>query len=435
MNLNEILMKDPASLSQEEIDYLRQNWSRLSTEEQGKFNDVVNPADSQKAMTELVQREIQDNIQKMMNKASEELLSNFKKGVEESRAKFLATGVKQGDEKANNVTRSFIKHLAKHEYSKARELTKAVTNGNGGVAPDDSEAGYLVPEELMAEVKRLQENQYGLARRDMFYLPFSGPGNERKIPTLSGSVMVYWVDEKAKIKSSKPKFSLVTQTLKKLAGAVILSNEILEDSAIDLNGLVAKLFVEAVNKEEDIQFFAGTGSPWTGVLNNTSVASVNQVSGDVNQLTADDFLDMIDKMPTSGLAGAKFYMHRSILTVVRKLKDEQGQYIFQKPTEGQPGTIWDYAYETSDAFPARADVTTGKAYVLFANLKNTTVLGDKGQLRMTVLDQATMTDDDGETIVNLAEQDLVAVRIVERVGYVITLPEAIVVLKASATVS
>jgi hypothetical protein len=49
-------------------------------------------------------------------------------------------------------------------------------------------------------------------------------------------------------------------------------------------------------------------------------------------------------------------------------------------------------------------------------------------MRTKLLDQATLTDSDGQTEINLAEQDMLALRIVERVGYVVALPAALTVL-------
>lgn len=436
MDLNAILKKDPASLTAEEIAVVKANWERLTDEEKAKFDSVVNGSQdtSAEGVKTLLAKQIADAAEKLGNQASEEVLSNFKKGIEASRSKAALAGP-QGDRKANESTRKFLRALRSKNFAEAKELSKkTVSTDINGEEPFDSDAGYLIPEELLAEIKRVQQVGYGIARSEMQNLPFSGANNTRKIPTLSSSVILNWVEEGGKIASSKPKFGVVTQTLKKLAGTVILTNEIIEDSAIDLAGLIAKLFAEATQKEEDLQFFNGSGTPWTGILKNTAVNIVTQTSGDVNQLTADDLLDMIDATPSGALAGAKFYFHRTILSVLRKLKDEQGQYIYQRPQDGTPGQIWDYPYLTVEAFPARSTVTTNTKYILFGNLKNTCVFGDKGGMRIMFLDQATLTDDDGETVVNLAEQDMVATRITERVGYVVVLPEGLTVLKASATV-
>jgi HK97 family phage major capsid protein len=411
--------KDEATLTEEE----KAQITAYEAENGEKEMDI-------EAVKALVNSHVQDALASKVNEISDGIVAKFMKGAAAQRSKAIDTGKKEVDTKGE-TTRLFMKALLKGD----KEACKALTTSTSGSSPDDADAGLLIPTELRNEVLRIAETQYGLARRDMFYLPFSGPGNSRVIPALGTSVSVFWTGEGVKKSSTQPKFSVVTQTLAKLAAIVPFTEEILEDSAINLTTLVATLFAEAVSKEEDIQFFAGTGSPWTGILNNGTVNKIVQASGAATQLTADDLLDMIDGTPTGALPGAKFYFHRTVLSVIRKLKTKDGIYIFQQPGNGLPGTIWNYPYETSDAFPTLASVKDGDQYVLFGNLKQGAVFGDKQQLRVKLLDQATITDSDGSTVINLAEQDMVALRIVERVGYVIALPAALTVLEADAYIS
>jgi HK97 family phage major capsid protein len=431
--LKEVLAKNPADLTDEEKAFLKENIANLNDNEKATFAEVLKGDDDEEekmdidAVKKMVSKHIEDNLAKKVDEISDSILAKFKTGVEKQR-KNAINGGDNGEDKGKDTTRLFMKALLRGD----KEACKALTTSTTGTSPDDADAGLLIPTELRAEVLRIAETQYGLARRDMMYLPFSGPGNTRTIPTLGTSVTVKWTDEGEKKTSTQPKFSIVTQTLKKLAAIVPLTEEILEDSAINLTQLLGALFAEAVSKEEDLQFFAGTGAPWTGILNNGLVNKVVQASGAASQLTADDLLDMIDATPTGALAGAKFYFHRTILSVLRKLKGSDGQYIYQAPANGLPGTIWNYPYETSDAFPALSTVTDGDQYILFGNLKQGAIFGDKQQLRVKLLDQATITDSDGSTVINLAEQDMVALRIVERVGYVVALPAALTVLEADA---
>lgn len=431
MKIKELLAKNPSELSDAEKSFLKSHVAEMSAEEKVKFADVL--ADEKSldidAVKALLASEAGEAVLKKFDAIAEQIVKKFQTGAEDMRAKALETGAKKVEGQEN--TRAFMKALIAGDKIAA----KALTTSTSGEDPDDSQAGLLIPTELRNEVLRIAENQYGLARRDMFYLPFSGPGNSRTIPTLGTSVSVFWTGEGAKKKSTQPKFNLVTQTLKKLAAIVPMTEEILEDSLINLNTLLGQLFAEAIAKEEDIQFFAGTGSPWTGLLNTAGLNSVTQASGDATQITADDLLDMIDATPSGALNGAKFYMHRTVFSQLRKLKTTDGIYIVQSPTGTTPGTIWNYPYELSDAFPALADVSTGEAYVLFGNLKQGAIFGDKQSIRIKLLDQATISDTDDETVINLAEQDMVALRIVERVGYVVALATAMTVLKASATES
>lgn len=423
MNKDEILKIPVADRTAEQVAFL----------EEHKDDEKALNIEEVKA---LLSKEAGEILTKKIDSIAGELVSKFVEGAKEERAKALATGAKEV--KGQDKTRAFMKALLAGDKIGA----KALTTSDSGSDPDDAQAGLLIPVELRNEVLRIAQTQYGLARRDMFYLPFSGPGNTRTIPTLGTSVNVFWTGEGAKKRSTQPSFALVTQTLKKLAAIVPMTEEILEDSLINLNQLLGQLFAEAIAKEEDIQFFTGTGSPWTGLLNNGQLNQVAQASGDATQLTADDLLDMIDATPTGALNGAKFYFHRSVLSVIRKIKTVDGVYIFQQPNGTLPGSIWNYPYETSDAFPAVGDVGTGDPYILFGNLKQGAIFGDKQSIRIKLLTEATVGDTNGsesgsetQTSINLAEQDMVALRIVERVGYVVALPKAMTVLKASATES
>ncbi len=427
MNLKDILAKKLAELTAEEKAFLKEHASELTDEQKTAF--AIDDDDESKGMDieevkALVSASVQDAIAKKVDSISEEIVSKFTAGVASQRAKILKGNEVKKDEKADAKTREFMKALFAGEIARA----KALTDSTSGASPDDAQAGLTIPTELRNEVLRIAEKQYGLARRDMFYLPFSGPGNSRNVPALGTSVSVFWTGEGAKKKGTQPKFNLVAQTLKKLAAIVPMTEEILEDSAINLTSLLGQLFAEAIAKEEDIQFFAGTGAPWTGILNNGSVNIVYQTTGGIAHLTADDLLNMQDATPTGALNGAKYYMHRTVLSVIRKLKDLNGNYIYQNPGQGQPATIWNYPVELSDAFPAAADVVDGSPYILFGNLKQAAIFGDKQQIRAKMLDQATVTDTDDQTAINLAEQDMVALRIVERVGYVLALPKAVTVL-------
>lgn len=384
--------------------------------------------DEEKAMEALISKKIGERIDAI----SDKLAAKFLDGVKEQRKKVLDTKiVKPNSEEKGAKTREFMKAL----FSNDRQYLKDVS----GIT--DTAGGYLIPDELRSEILRVAEFNYGLARRDMRYLPFTGPGNDRRIPALGSSVSVTWTDEAAKKSSTAPTFDIVTQTLKKLAAIVPMTEEILEDSTIDLVALVGQLFAEAVAKEEDIQFFNGTGSPWTGILRNGSVNTVVISGTNPATVTADDLLAMIDATPSGALAGAKFYMNRTVFSKIRKLRSDggggagTGPYIVEGPVGTTPATLWGYPVELSDAFPAVTVTGNSRPFILFGNLKLAAIFGDKQQLRVKLLDQATVRNTGNSADLNLAQQDMVAIRIVERVGYVLALPRAVTVLKTSGSSS
>lgn len=369
----------------------------------------------------------QDELNNLISKTVDEMLvAKFQEKAEEQREKILENKevVNEKTKTADEKTKEFFKAL----FNDDREQLKALTTSSS----DTPKAGYTIPTELMNEVLRFSE-VYGLARRKMRYLPFTGAGNSRTIPKLGSSVSVYWTDEGVAKTSTQPVFDKVTQTLKKLAAIVPMTEELLEDTGINLTALIGELIAEEVAKAEDTQFLAGTGSPWTGVLNNANCVQHAITATSIANLTADDLLNLTDKITGSKKVGAEFYWHPSITSIIRKLKDDQKRYILEGPSAGKPGTVWGFNYNETEVLPGLTDDAANKKFIFFGNLNKCAILGDKQQIQVKILDQATITDTDGETAINLAEQDMVALRFVERVGYVLALPEGISVLKTGTS--
>ena len=127
-------------------------------------------------------------------------------------------------------------------------------------------------------------------------------------------------------------------------------------------------------------------------------------------------------------------MHRTILSYIRKLKDDEGRYIYVPPLGREPATVNGYPIVKAEAFPSKADSAANTPFVLFGNLKKAAWVGYKGSMRVKLADQATVRNTADDADLNLFEQDMTALRVVERVGYVVVLPKAVSVLKtASAT--
>ena len=299
---------------------------------------------------------------------------------------------------------------------------------------DTEQGAYLVPELLLAEVNRWVITA-GLARRDMRYLPFSGPGKERVIPFLLQNVVVDWVDQGGIKPKSKPYIGKVTQTLEKLAVIVPMTEEVVEDTAIDLVALCGQLIGEAFAEEEDRLFFAGdtgAGDPFDGVINAAGVVTV-----DLTGTLLPEQLDPLSfAIPSAAMAGGKFYMHRQTLSVLRTLRadllapgDGLGGYLVQAPTvSGQPYSIWGFPVELTDALPAYSVAADDDMFAFFSNLSKSCVYGEKMGIRTKILTEATLSDINGDPV-NLAERDMIALRAYKRVGYVPVLPDGIVVFQ------
>lgn len=356
---------------------------------------------------------------------------NLKKGVMDSLLKELPNrkDIFGGDKKDAKA------ELAESK-EKSAEFIKAVFNGDvekvkSMTVGTGADGGYLVPDYFGTEIIRLVST-YGVVRRNARVYPVSG--TTVKLPTI-GSVTAYRIAEKGVKTASKATVAQVTITIKKLACFIVVSDELLADATGVTVDLLAELAGEAIALKEDEWGLLGLGAG-EGIFQNTSVPVVTMAVGKDTyaEATADDLLDLQSAINENALAGAKYYMSLSVFNAFRKLKDTTGQYIVQSPAGGQPATIWNAPVELSAVMPKTSDGSqASKKFVAFANLRYM-ILADRQQYTVDVSNQATVVDDDGSTAINLFQQDMSAVRVVERIDIELAQADkAFAVLKTAAT--
>lgn len=347
--------------------------------------------------------------------------------------------------KERQLTNKWIRSLFKKDVEGMKKISAELKFSPFGHTGTDTtqdnyleQGSYTIPELFQNEIFRYAK-QFGVARRDMRYLPFSGPGNERRLMRENSAVVISWVDEAGTKPVTSGRIGKVTQTLKKLAAIALFTDEVLEDSAVDLISYTAMVFAEKIAEAEDTVFFTGStlaGDPFNGVLNASDVTLYPLVATKKPaDLTVDDLNKALYSIPSERRAGASWYMSSEMFGHAQRLKDDYGQYLIQQPTGTAPASIWGYPVVISDVLPGLKDGASDWGFdvpfMFFANLNRTCVYGDKGGVQMKMLEEATITDGDSNTI-SLAQNDMTGIRIVKRVGYVPVLPEGIVVFTTGA---
>lgn len=305
--------------------------------------------------------------------------------------------------------------------------------------------GYVVDRELSAEIRTLI-TEYGVARREFMAVQLSK--NSYTANALATDVTVYWVDEGSAIGSTQVVLGKEDLELKKLGAIATLTSELLGDEEIDLFDFIAQRVAEGFAKAEDQAFFIGDGTStyggFTGILNATDVnevvmgevASEAAASNDAfTDLDADDLLDMQDASPQVVAANGKYYMHRSIKNLVRKLKDSQGMPIYQNISDGGPNTIWGRPVVEVEVMPSSTDSAADTAFVAYGDLRRGCILGYKGAISVKRFDSGVVRNVANSADINLITTDREAIRWTERVGYVRIQPTAITVLKTATTES
>jgi HK97 family phage major capsid protein len=308
---------------------------------------------------------------------------------------------------------------AKEAKEKSAEFIKAHMAGDSAQLKSlstgtDADGGYLVPENFSNEIIRIAPT-YGVVRRDARNYGVSDAGNSTKLPTI-GSVSVSRVSEKGAIPAVQPTTGQISIDIKKLAGITPMANELLQDAGPDTVDILTMLYAEAFAKAEDTWGFAGLAAG-EGIFQNADVPvlTLDATNTSYTDVTLDDMLAALDLLDDDAAGNAKWYMTFSMFNHFRGLKDADGRYLLQHPTDGRPATIWNLPIQLVRVMPRTTDGSqAGKKFLAVGDLSYM-LFADKKEYSFNISQQATIKDVDGTTPINLWEQDMSAVRVIERI--------------------
>ena len=217
----------------------------------------------------------------------------------------------------------------------------------------DSEGGYLVPDEFERTlVEALQEENIF---RQLATIITTSSG-DRKIPVVATKGTASWVDEEGAIPESDDAFGQVSIGAYKLATMIKVSEELLNDSVFNLEQYIAKEFGRRIGAKEEEAFFVGDGiGKPTGIFNTTGGAGVGITTASASAITIDEIMDLFYSLKSPYRKNAVFVTNDATVKSIRKLKDGNGQYLWQPSvTAGQPDTILNRPLKTSAYVPAIA---------------------------------------------------------------------------------
>lgn len=382
----------------------------------------------EKTLTELLSK----GLEGVQGNLSEALDAKIAKFFEENKISSKGFPISAGEtgEEGQKYAKigSFIKSILKGDV---QTLTKGMTEGT------DSAGGYLVPEEFNAEVMRIAAD-YGLVAK--FAQKFSMGTDTLNVPLSTGSVSVYWPGEAANGTAVTPTFGNAQLQAKDLVGITISSNQLLSDSKVDVIKFLMGIFAEAFAGEMDNQAFNGTGSPFTGIFQDSGVSVVTMTTGQDTfaETKLTDVRDLISNVPTSCLPTSAFYMHPLTWGLIQKIQENsqtiaaiQNQLINVGVGQTEVGmlrahgSLWGYPVYLSDKIVSTTAVST--KFIAFGSMQKGVFLGDRAQTAMDISKEATISG------VNLFQSNQSAVRITQRVALKVALPTAFAVLKTATS--
>ncbi len=102
--------------------------------------------------------------------------------------------------------------------------------------------------------------------------------------------------------------------------------ELIEDSAIDLPSLLGSMLGERLGRIGNTKQTTGTGAGPEGI---TVGAATGVTTASATAIAADEVIELIHSVDPAYRMGAGFMMHDNILLELRKLKDGEGNYLWQ----------------------------------------------------------------------------------------------------------
>ncbi|SDJ62940.1 phage major capsid protein [Alkalibacterium thalassium] len=217
----------------------------------------------------------------------------------------------------------------------------------------DTEGGYLVPDEFERTlIESLNEENIFRKLANVI----STASGDRKIPVVASKGTASWIDEEGAIPESDDSFGQVSIGAYKLGTMIKVSEELLNDSVFNLENYIAREFARRIGNKEEDAFFTGDGSGKpTGILAATGGAQIGVTAASATAITIDEILDLFYSLKSPYRNKSVFVMNDATIKAIRKLKDGQGQYIWQPSLQaGTPDTILNRPVYTSSYVPTIA---------------------------------------------------------------------------------
>ena len=192
-------------------------------------------------------------------------------------------------------------------------------------------------------------------------------GENLQIPSQAGWSTAAITGEGTAISESDPTFnSFITLGAYKYSFLVQLSRELIEDSGVDILAFLAVQTGNALGYKVNNDLTVGTGSSQpNGIVTAAASAVTGTASGPT--FTADNLIDLAYSLDGAArrLPGVGWMMNTSSLGVVRKLKDNNGSYIFSPALADGNDRVLSYPVYENPAMASNASATKS---VIFGHL-------------------------------------------------------------------
>lgn len=270
------------------------------------------------------------------------------------------------------------------------DRVKALTPSEG------PEGGYLMPEAIDIELQRMVI-EVGLIEQIAGPVPVTAGGFD--IPCRLAGAIAYWKAAGATGTKSTPSFGRIKKPLETLIALCDVDIEFAEGAMINVGNYLATEMAWAMADERDKAAFLGDGAPDTygghiGILNSDRVTIVD-MAGTMDAFTDlayNDLVSLETAVWSGALANARFLAHRTIIALVKQLKDTANMPIWQPIAGNEPSNIIGYPYTRADRMRGTADSALSTTFMAFGDFRRGFRFGRYGSVAIDFSDAPGWTE-------------------------------------------
>lgn len=382
---------------------------------------------------------LEEKFKGVVDAALEEKLSKAVTPIVSAETKKLVQQMKL-ERSLFGVDRSGLSDEQKSEFAgKVKDIAFGKIKANEALIEEqDNRGGYLVSIEVASAILRIAAS-VGLVLSQAQKWPMKT--DELDIPAYTGSFLegeYLGVDTAGSLTAVT--FDQARLIVKKWQLAFVVGNDLLADSSVALADWLLALGGEALANRIDKEAFIGTGIPFVGIKDHSSVAvqTMAATKTGFDKFDLAEASDAIGSIEESMLEGSCFFFHRTVWAKIRA-QANSGVYVFggfnqqmaelalPNGTALKPqGYILGYPVYTVRHLPAFSTSAISTKFGIFGNLK-ALAYGDKGELRVAQHQSGSF----GGKEIALADQ--VGLVYKHRHALVVSLPAAFTVLKTAAS--
>lgn len=251
-----------------------------------------------------------------------------------------------------------------------------------------------------------------------------------RMPVLATKPIAYWVNGDTGLKqTTNQAWANKFLQAEEIAVIVPIAENLIEDIKVGIWDLVKPELEEAIGVALDAAIFFGINKPasWPSDITTAAIAAGNTVTQGTSAIdVADDINNVMAAVESDGYMTNGFWIRQDVKSQLRGLRDANKQFLFLPNEPGMSNTVFNGTVFGEKAVASLSGVfesQTGANQVkLITGDWSQGVIGIRKDITIKMLDQAVLQDSNGDIIFNLAQQDMVAMRVTARFGFQVPNP-------------